>query len=130
MLETKSELSRPLVIGHRCDGRCRYDPVAKQELVQSCLRPGVSIARQALEHGVNANLLRKWVNHYQASACDHKADEPHLTLPAFVPVVAQAVKPKTTDAMLTITLVNGVQLQLQAVDFAELSPLVRILASL
>lgn len=130
MLETKSELSRPLVIGHRCDGRCRYDPVAKQELVQSCLRPGVSIARQALVHGVNANLLRKWIHHYQASACDRKADEPHLTLPAFVPVVAQAAKPKTTDAMLTITLVNGVQLQLQAVDFAGLSPLVRMLASL
>jgi transposase len=130
MLETKSELSRPLVIGHRCNGRCRYDPVAKQELVQSCLKPGVSIARQALEHGVNANLLRKWIKHYQASACDRKADESHLTLPAFVPVVAQAAKPKTPGARLTITLANGVQLRLQAVDLAELSPLLHTLANL
>ena len=37
MLETKSALSRPLVMSHGRDGRCRYDPIAKQELVQSCL---------------------------------------------------------------------------------------------
>lgn len=64
MLATKSHLSRPLVIGHGRDGRCSYDPVAKQELVQSCLKPGVSVARKALNYGVNANLLRKWINHY------------------------------------------------------------------
>ncbi len=79
MLETKRALSRPLVIAHRCDGRCRYDPIAKQELVQSGLQPGVSIAR---------------------------------------------------EAMLTIILVNGVQMRLQAIDLAELSPLLNTLANL
>src|SRR5580658_4136213 len=42
-------------------GRCTYDKAAKRELVRRCLEPGVSLARTALEHGVNANLLRKWV---------------------------------------------------------------------
>jgi len=44
--------------------------------------------------------------------------------------LSQPAKPKTTDVGLTITLVNGVQLTLQAVDLAELSPLLNTLADL
>ncbi|MFP1132400.1 IS66-like element accessory protein TnpA [Asticcacaulis sp. W401b] len=49
------------------DGRRWYDPVWKARLVASCLRPGVSVSRQALEHGVNANLLRKWIKAFEES---------------------------------------------------------------
>ena len=115
MIETKSALSRPLVIGHHCDGLCRYDPVAKQELVQSCLQPGVSIARQALDHGVNANLLRKWINHYQAAARDNPTDQSVPALPAFVPVLTPVIQSQANATILTIILVNGVQMMLQAV---------------
>jgi transposase len=45
------------------NGRCRYDPIAKARLVDACLEPGASVARLALDNGVNANLLRKWVKH-------------------------------------------------------------------
>lgn len=127
MLETKSALSRPLVIGHGSDGRCRYDPIAKQELVQSCLQPGVSIARKALEHGINANLLRKWINHYLATARDNQTDE---SLPAFMPLLTPVIQSQTSKAMLTITLVNGVQMTLEAVALSELSPLLATLANL
>ncbi len=130
MIETKSALSRPLVIGHGRDGRCRYDPIAKQELVQSCLQPGVSIARQAQEHGVNANLLRKWIKLYQATARDNQTDHSVPALSAFVPVLTPAIKPQMPEAMLSITLVNGVQMTLQAIDLAELSPLLNTLANL
>ncbi|MGO4570237.1 transposase, partial [Rhizobium sp. 2YAF20] len=41
------------------DGRRRYDPVSRERLVAACLEPGVSVSRLALEHGVNANLVRK-----------------------------------------------------------------------
>jgi transposase len=43
------------------NGRRRYDPASKERLVSACLEPGVSVSRLALEHGVNANLVRKWV---------------------------------------------------------------------
>ena len=43
------------------NGRCRYDPISKARLIEACLEPGASVARLALDHGVNANLLRKWV---------------------------------------------------------------------
>jgi transposase len=130
MIETKSALSRPLVIGHGRDGRCRYDPIAKQELVQSCLQPGVSIARQAQEHGINANLLRKWINHYQATARDNQTDQSVPALSTFVPVLTPAIKPQMPEAMLSITLVNGVQMTLEAVALSELSPLLNTLANL
>jgi transposase len=42
------------------DGRRWYDPVWKARLVCACHKPGVSVSRLALEHGINANLLRKW----------------------------------------------------------------------
>jgi transposase len=51
-------------VGSKRDGRRRYDKQAKRELVQACLEPGVSVARMALEHGLNANLLRKWITQY------------------------------------------------------------------
>ena len=50
-----------LVRGQKRDGRCVYDRAAKRELVRRCQLPGVSVAAMALAHGLNANLLRKWI---------------------------------------------------------------------
>lgn len=47
------------------NGRRYYDPAGKARLVEACLEPGISVARLALEHGLNANQLRKWVRNYQ-----------------------------------------------------------------
>ena len=66
MSEKRTELSTRLVIGHKRGGRCSYSKQGKRELVQACLGPGVSVAGMALRHGVNANLLRKWIRAYQA----------------------------------------------------------------
>ena len=88
-----SDASNPLrleVVGVLRNGRRRYDPVSKQRLVEACLQPGVSLAGVALRHGVNANLLRKWVagqqqrqrNGVAVCAIDRAAE-------AFVPVVEQ-----------------------------------------
>ncbi|WP_442854912.1 transposase [Burkholderia sp. BDU5] len=62
MTEHSDDLRSRLVTGFERDGRRRrFDPQAKLELVQACMQPGVSVARIALEHAVNANLLRKWI---------------------------------------------------------------------
>ncbi len=62
MLErTAVDLVPNLVSGHRRNGRTVYDPQAKRELVRRVLEPGVSLAGTALAHGINANLLRRWV---------------------------------------------------------------------
>ncbi|MGN2392267.1 IS66-like element accessory protein TnpA [Pelomicrobium sp. G1] len=38
----------------------------KRKIVELCLRPGASVAGVALAHGVNANLVRKWIAKYRA----------------------------------------------------------------
>lgn len=43
------------------NGHRRYDPAWKDRLVSEGLEAGVSVSRLALDHGVNANLLRKWI---------------------------------------------------------------------
>lgn len=128
MMENKSLLSRTLVVGHRSNGRCRYDPEAKRELVEACLQPGVSVARMALEHGINANLLRKWINQYREHGSSVLPSTP-ATLSAFAPVLAMAV-PKPSGATLTVALPNGVKLELQGVGLTDLFPLLNDLATL
>ncbi|MEI9425778.1 transposase [Mesorhizobium sp. Cs1299R1N1] len=67
------------------NGRRRYDPASKERLVAACLEPGVSISRLALEHGINANLLRKWIK----TAKDAVALPPPAPS-AFIPVQVSA----------------------------------------
>ncbi len=45
-------------------GRRTYSAAAKRAVVELCNRPGVSVARTALSHGINANLLRRWIVQY------------------------------------------------------------------
>ena len=49
------------------NGRRRYEAASKERLVAACLEPGVSVSRLALDHGVNANLLRKWIKKDRAA---------------------------------------------------------------
>jgi len=40
----------------------------KTELVTMCQQPGISISAVAQAHGVNANLLRRWMKQYPVNA--------------------------------------------------------------
>jgi transposase len=140
--EVDTLMSAPLdglrleVVGIFRNGRRRYDAISKQRLVDACLQPGVSLSGMALRHGVNANLLRKWVsvqlrhqsNGVAVGAIGGASD-------VFVPVVAQCdvagapeppppslrqVRPaKAAHAMdptaskLTVEMPNGVTLRLE-----------------
>ena len=41
--------------------RRRHSPEFKARIVAACQEPGVSVARVALDHGLNANMVRQWV---------------------------------------------------------------------
>ncbi len=43
------------------NGTHRFDQGAKDRLVAACLEPGASVSKLAREHGVNANLVWKWI---------------------------------------------------------------------
>lgn len=127
MAEHDSELLQRLVVGSKRDGRRRYDKQAKAELVQACLKPGVSVARVALEHGVNANLLRKWITlHLQQQERSPVVPSP----PPFVPVVPAGSCGKWTESGLRVRLPNGIEISLSGHDEDALSSLLRLLCTL
>lgn len=127
MKEHNTRLSRPLIVGHGRDGRCLYDPEAKRELVEVCLQPGISVAKVALEYGLNANLLRKWMGLYRETG--HSNPNSPLALPAFVPVQALSAG-KPTGLSLSAELPNGVKLVLQSVALSDLALILKALAEL
>ena len=60
-----------LVRGERRRRR-RHSAEFKADAVAACTRVGVSIASVALTHGVNANLLRRWVLAAEADAVQER----------------------------------------------------------
>jgi transposase-like protein len=68
MAEKSVEAIEGLVVRGAINGRRTYSKAAKQALVQICLRPRVSVAGTALAHGINANLLRRWMTRYALGA--------------------------------------------------------------
>ncbi len=109
MVEGKSQRLSERVVKRLRDGRRWFDPQAKRELIEASLRPGVSVAGLALEHGVNANQLRKWMRQHQRrqdGAPTVVAKVPPL--PAFISVVAAGGTVRT-EYRLRATLRNGVE---------------------
>lgn len=137
-MESHSEFSQLKVINVGRDGKRRYDPHGKQQLIEACLQPGVSVAGLALRHGVNANLLRNWVCKHQrkgaGDAVSNVANErPSSPMLPFVTVVTSsrgATTPNQSGLLpsppdpgptlplapaavrLTVEMPNGVSLQL------------------
>ena len=50
----------------RRDGRSVYSRAGKRALIAASVQPGASVAAIAMAHGVNANLMRKWIARDQA----------------------------------------------------------------
>ncbi|AME27169.1 MULTISPECIES: IS66-like element accessory protein TnpA [Burkholderiaceae] len=132
MTEEHSETTGLKVVTVGRDGKRRYDRQTKQKLVEACLEPSASVAGLALKHGVNANLLRKWIKlHQQRLAGTSLA--PIGT--SFVPVVevdsheavvvpesakaqrhtpaARTLSPALASARLTVQMPNGVTLRFE-----------------
>ena len=82
--------------------RRRHSDAFKDKVVTACRRPGVSIAAVALAHGLNANLLRRWVHEREGVAA--KPRLPALAGPpvsestqSFVPLTLSKPSPRTGD---------------------------------
>ena len=58
--------------------RRSYPKPLKAQIVAQCRQPGVSVAGVALSHGINANLVRKWIR---------QAEQLPVPAPAFVPIM-------------------------------------------
>src|SRR6218665_855436 len=59
--------------------RRRYGAEFKQQILSECAEPGASLARIALSHGINANVVHKWRRQTGGAL-------PVMGAPSFVPV--------------------------------------------
>src|SRR5690348_14235458 len=89
MTNKSIELVEGLIVKPGTHGRRTYSRQAKRALVQMCKSPGVSVSGLALAHGINANLLRRWISQHDASPADSKP-EPRAAL---LPVTTAPVDP-------------------------------------
>lgn len=150
-MQKNSEVLSGLVAGHKRDGRCRYDPQVKQELIRQGMMPGVSVARMAMQHEINANLLRMWITKSQSSksipvqrmVCETAARDPQ----AFVSVQVQGVavsaeasmptkacgassKSSAVSMRIQVQLLNGISVDLGQARVEELSGVMQMLSHL
>lgn len=73
--------------------RRHYSAELKQQVLLECAQPGASVARVAMAHGINANIVHGWRKLAREA---NPPVLPTLPVPQFVPV---AVSPaKTTSA--------------------------------
>ncbi|MBN3967631.1 transposase [Pseudomonas gregormendelii] len=79
--------------------RSSYPKPFKGQVVQECLQPGASISSVAITHGINANVIRKWLPVYR--------DRSAAALPAFVPL--RASPKRSAEALAIIELSVGEQ---------------------
>jgi len=79
--------------------RNSYPKPFKAQVVQECLQPGASVSSVAIRHGINANVIRKWLPVYR--------DQVATTLPAFVPVQSVPKRTVTVDEVVVIVLPLG-----------------------
>ena len=125
MAERVIETVPGLVRGQKRDGRAKYDPVAKAELVRRCREPGVSVAGLALAHGLNANLLRKWITQDERRG-------PRAERAALLPVTVRPEPAPTLrsveDGAIELVLPGGTIRIRGRVDAAALSTVIDCLA--
>jgi transposase len=86
MPEKSAELVQGLILKPATNGRRTYSLAAKRALVQLCDRPGVSVAGMALAHGINANLLRRWMVQYSTTPMVSGDNAPETSGAALLPV--------------------------------------------
>jgi|LNAP01.1.fsa_nt_gb transposase len=82
----------PGVVRVLSNGKRQYATEFKAELVRQCLVPGTSVAATGMAHGVNANLLRRWI------VLHGEQGRAIAQTPALLPVTLRAPPPAPTSS--------------------------------
>ena len=100
----KGRLKSASTVGVRVNrtGRRTYTAEYKRDVVRECDEPGVSVARVALRHGINANLVRRWIVRQRRAPIGTMA-APAVLLPVSVQRVSPAHEAPGDDVVNTTT---------------------------
>lgn len=100
MVDTKKGASRAgLASGVRVNrtGRRTYTLDYKLDVVRRCRAPGVSVAAVAMAHGINANLVRRWIVRHQGARTDSASKAQATMLPVTIDAVTAQVEGRADD---------------------------------
>ena len=80
-------------------GRRTYSPELKAQLVAACRIPGMSVASVARNHGINHNILHRWLRELPDPAPARLPQTTHKAVPAFIELpIADSIAPAVATA--------------------------------
>ena len=83
-----------------------HSPELKLQVVQICAQPGASIAAVALQHGINANIVHRWIREHRLGSL--------LTQPqAFVPVTLSTEPEPVAIQPVAVTATAEIRMELR-----------------
>lgn len=90
-----------------CRSRRRHSDEFKREVVEACCRPGVSIAGVALAHGLNANLVRRWLVDRGVTPASRRAAQSGVVAtakaaPEFIPLTVAPATPTASEIRIEV----------------------------
>ena len=92
-------------------GRRSYSPEFKAQLVAACRIPGMSVASVARNHGINHNILHRWLRELSDSGQPHIHSAVDLRPPGFIelpiPAALPAPSAPTTEGCVHLELQRG-----------------------
>jgi transposase len=83
-----------------------YSPELKLQIVQACAQPGASIAGVALQHGINANILHRWIR-------EHSQGMLVVQPQAFVPVTLSTEPEPTPTKPVAVAATPEIRMELR-----------------
>ncbi len=121
---------KPHVLFVDRQGNHHYDRAWKKQVVACALEPGASLSRVAIDHGINTNLVRKWVRKHKAAEMEALSPSPPLAS-AFIPV---RIEPATSGVIpghnsahaLDLAASNPGAMQLASAKVASLSSVTKL----
>jgi len=101
MVDTMEEVVRPVRV------KRRHSEAFKQAVVAACIEPGASLAGIARANGVNANLVRKWMDQRGVARPTRRAvsdvvGASNTPAPAFLPVGVVPPPPSAPNIQIEI----------------------------
>jgi transposase len=108
-MAVEGRIERVVARGIRRGPYCKRSVQEKRLIVEQCLAPGVSVAATALAHGINANLVRKWIRKYRAG--EYGKSDSGVTL---LPVTVREAAPAAAATQSTPPLKGYIDIELVA----------------
>ena len=94
-------------------GRANYAPGFRRRLAKAACEPGISVAKLAQSHGLNANMVFKWRRQYRAGLLGHAGVETAVLVPVVTsPDEPVGVAPTVPSLCAQEAAASGIEIEL------------------